>query len=240
VDELTLGTTPEDMACAKATGGYRLVHQLQPLDAITDTALIWTIAPYLEAKRIPETENVACSYRIDLDEKGRIFKANVGGYSNYRTCSKDLTDENDWVFTADIAGFYNHIYVHRVEGAVEHLDRSLKGVAEVLHEFLLNLNNRVSIGIPVGPAASIVVSELVLNEVDDFLRNHRTHATYTRYVDDFRFFSNSRSELEELWHDLSSFLYRAHRLTLANGKCSASIVFSGSGVLIVVHQQLNV
>lgn len=91
-------------------------------------------------------------------------------------------------------------------------------MGEVLHQFLLNLNNRVSIGIPVGPAASIVVSELVLNEVDEFLRNHRTHPTYTRYVDDFRFFSNSRSELEELWHDLSSFIYRAHRLTLANGK----------------------
>jgi hypothetical protein len=219
VDVAELGTTPEDMACAKATGGYRVVHQLLPLDTLTYTALASIIAPHLEQKRIPENEGVACSYRLDLDSsEGRFFKANADGYDTYRARSEDLSDSHEWVLLADISAFYNHIYIHRVEGAIQSLDRSLSTVASDLHGFLLNLNDRVSIGVPVGPAASIVVAELILNDVDQFLRAHRLRPEYTRYVDDFRFFSHSRSELEEIWHDLAGFLYRAHRLTLANGK----------------------
>jgi hypothetical protein len=214
-----LGTTPEDMACAKATGGYRIVHQLQPLDTITYCALSSIVAPHLELARIAENEGVACSYRLELDSSGRFFKQDADGYSIFRRRSVDLAATHAWVLVADIAGFYNHIYVHRVEGAVQKLDPALRTVASDLHEFLLNLNDRVSIGVPVGPAASVVVAELILNDIDQFLRTHHRHPTYTRYVDDFRFFSNSRSDLEEVWHDLASYLYRAQRLTLANGKC---------------------
>jgi hypothetical protein len=213
------GTTFEDMACAKARGGYRIVHQLLPIDTITYAALASLIAPHLEEKRRPESEGVACSYRIDLDASGQLFKPNVDGYGTFRAQSKELAEIYDWIFVADISGFYNHIYVHRVEGAVQRLDPALDSVASDLHAFLLNLNDRVSIGIPVGPAASIVVAELILNEVDDFLHTHRLRPSYTRYVDDFRFFSNSRIDLDTVWHDLAAFLYRAYRLTLADGKC---------------------
>ncbi len=217
-DVASLGTTPEDMSCAKASGGYRIVHQLLPLDTLTYTALVSIIAPHLEEKRLPRSEEIACSYRIDLGVDGRLFRANADGYATYRRRSEALAGIYDWVLVADIAGFYNHIYVHRIEGAIQTLDPALASVASDLHDFLLNLNDKVSIGIPVGPAASIVVAELILNDVDQFLRAHRLKPEYTRYVDDFRFFSNSRLDLEEVWHDLSGFLYRAHRLTLANGK----------------------
>ena len=88
-----------------------------------------------------------------------------------------------------------------------------------IEEFLLNLNQRISVGIPIGPAASIIFAEAVLLDVDEFIRTQaKGTIQYVRYVDDFRLFSDSRCDLEEIQHELTSYLYRAHRLTLAAGK----------------------
>lgn len=232
-----LGTTPEDMACAKSTGGFRIVHQLQPLDTLAYTALAHTIAPHLESKRIPENERVGCSYRLQPDTSGRFFKPNYDGFHVFTSQSVELSQTHEWVLLADIAGFYNHVYVHRIEGAIQDLDPALSAVANDAHEFLLNLNDRVSIGIPVGPAASIVFSELILNEIDQFTRAHRLHLSHTRYADDFRFFSNSKSDLAEFWHDLSAYLYRAQRLSLAATK--SRIVSSGQFREMIIASDTN-
>src|SRR5262245_28965344 len=93
-DVTQLGVTPEDMACAKAVVGFRIVHQLQPLDVITYTALASVIAPHLEAARISEQEGVACSYRVALDSKGRFFRSDTDGYSVYRQRSAELADSH--------------------------------------------------------------------------------------------------------------------------------------------------
>jgi hypothetical protein len=185
----SVATTPEDIACGKATGGFRIVHQLQPLDTLTYTALAGIIAPHLEERRPAISEGIACSYRVDSDTNGRFFRADYDGYGFFRKRSDDLATSHSWVLLLDIASFYNHIYVHRVEGAVEKLDPALKTTASALHEFLLALNDRVSIGIPVGPAASIILAEAVLNDLDEYLRDHQGRCPYTRYVDDFRIFS---------------------------------------------------
>lgn len=48
----------------KADGTFRIVHDLDPLDALIYTALVYGISTQVEEYRIPETENIACSYRI--------------------------------------------------------------------------------------------------------------------------------------------------------------------------------
>jgi reverse transcriptase-like protein len=217
----SLGQLPRDLAATKAGGGFRMVHQLVPIDTVTYTALAHRIAPYLEAQRLPLNDGVVCSYRIDINATGgRFFIPESTGYDVYRTRSADLSNTYQYVLLLDIAGFYNHIYLHRVQGTVEQLDGSLKEISTELEQFLLNTNKRLSIGIPVGPAASVILAETILHDIDLFIQARRPSLPYTRYADDFRVFSDSKSALNDLWHDLTRYLYRSHRLSLATDKSS--------------------
>jgi hypothetical protein len=112
--------------------------------------------------------------------------------------------------------FYNQIYLHRLNNAIESADATLKPVADDIETFLSALNIKSSQGVPVGPAASIVMSEAVLIDVDIFIRDHGMK--HTRYVDDIRVFSNSTRELYKLLERLTLYLYENHRLTLAAEK----------------------
>jgi hypothetical protein len=60
------------------------------------------------------------------------------------------------------------------------------------------------------------LAEIALDDVDDFLL--RREATHLRYVDDFRIFCRSRREAIALKHDLTEYLYTAHRLSLESSK----------------------
>lgn len=101
---------------------------------------------------------------------------------------------------------------------IESLDSSLSSVSKSLHDFLLNINERISIGIPVGPAASIVLAEAILLDLDNYILRNFSKVEHTRYVDDFRVFAKSKTELLDLWNDLARYMYNTHRLTLANDK----------------------
>jgi len=215
-----MGDAPVIVAAPKGRTGYRLVHQLQPLDAIAYTALAHVVAEDVETRRSPRSDETVYSYRIAVADDGRFFDEEHDGYRAYHARAMELSMWHSYVLSVDIASFYNHIYIHRLQGALEQCGLGLRSISKTVEEFLLHLNQRQSIGIPVGPSASIVFAEALLVDVDDFLRRHFPHVAYVRYVDDFRFFAGSALELEDVHHELTSYLYRAHRLTLASGKTS--------------------
>lgn len=198
----------------KPRGGYRIVHQMDVLDCLVYTALAHSVAEPVEAARMPLASSTACAYRINLGE-GSFFGSG-NGYDTFRERSRQLADSYGFVLTADIVDFYNQIYLHRVQNAVAHAAPSFVEAANDIERFLLALNTKTSQGLPVGPAASIVFSEAVLNDVDSFLSD--SGVTHTRYVDDFRIFANSRIELEKMHQELCVYLHSAHRLSLATEK----------------------
>jgi hypothetical protein len=216
-----MGEPPMSMAAPKSGGGYRVVHQLQPLDTLTFTAAAHAAAESVEKRRQPKQKRIVCSYRIDLNAEGRFFDQDHDGYKTYHDRSAELADRYKYVLTVDIASFYNHIYVHRLQNSIEQCSNELRVPSQAIEEFLLNINQRQSVGIPIGPAASIIFSEAVLIDVDEFLGSSMpVGVKYVRYVDDFRFFCDSIYKLERVHHELTSYLYRAHRLTLSGGKTS--------------------
>lgn len=214
--EINLTTyTPDSsvrMLVPKAAGGFRVVAQLDPIDALIYTALAYEAAVQIESRRIPADQHVACSYRVDIDSKGRLFAAE-SGWPEYHSRSQKLSDDKQYthVLVADIADFYNQIYTHRVQSALE-----LAGIDSVrannIEKFLLLLSAKQSRGLPVGPTASILFAEAALIDVDDFLL--RQGAPFTRFVDDFRVFCKSRTEAIKIQHDLTEYMYTSHRLIL--------------------------
>lgn len=212
-----LGRLPLSMQAPKARGGYRVVHDPNPLDSLAYTAIAYTLSPYIESRRVNLGDRVF-SYRLNVNDQGNFFDEEHNGFSAYTLRSFELSQSFNYVLIADIVAFYNQIYLHRLQSAIELCDSSLTDISSAVEEFMLNLNERVSIGIPVGPAPSIILAETALLDVDQWI--YQRGFEYVRYVDDFRIFSNSELELETLLQDLVGYLYKNHRLTLSSEKTS--------------------
>jgi hypothetical protein len=111
-----LVTPPTTMTIAKPNGGFRVVHQLEPLDALVYTAVAAEVAHAVEVARVSAEHNVACSYRIALAD-GSFF-ATGSGWQAFVEKTEQLAEQFVYVLVTDITDFYNQIYLHRVNNAV--------------------------------------------------------------------------------------------------------------------------
>lgn len=208
-------TIPKVFAAPKSKGGFRIVHQLDPLNAIIYTALAFLIAEKVEQARMPKESKIACSYRIAISDNGDFFE-NGKFYDDFLTKSEELAQQYEYVLKTDITDFYNQIYIHRLQNAIETADKSLYELSLDIERFILNLNSNASKGIPVGPAASIVFSEALMIDVDNFISN--CGFEFTRYVDDFRIFAHTKKDLDKILEEFTKYLYEQHRLNLSSSK----------------------
>ncbi len=200
----------------KHHGGFRVATQLDPLDSLIYCSIIHEAAEDIEKSRVSSER--ACSYRLAPAADGTLFSSQEGGWSDFQIHSRRLVADKSvtYVLTADLADFYSHASHHRIENALEtaNINRLRAGNVEAL---LGGLNaNHHSRGIPVGPYPSIVLAEICLNDVDMFLL--RKGLVHVRYVDDFRVFCRSYGEALRALHDLTEYLFTAHRLALQTNK----------------------
>ena len=98
------------MLVPKPGGGFRAAVQLDPLDALVYTALIYEEAERIEKYRVPASRRVACSFRVGLDPDGGFF-APGNGESDFHVRSQELVGSRKYrhVLLADIADFYNQV-----------------------------------------------------------------------------------------------------------------------------------
>lgn len=209
-----LVSIPYNSTILKARGGYRVVHQLEPMEAVAYTAMAYEVGEAIETMRPPTSERIACSYRIKI-ANGSLFDGG-SGWNDFKEKSKELADQNNFAAITDISDFYNQIYLHRLQNAIEASDPTNKSMASDIEGFLLAMNNKASQGVPVGPAASVIMAEAVMIDIDAFIS--QCEVSHTRYVDDIRMFSNSKENLARAIERLTLYLYENHRLTLATDK----------------------
>ena len=215
--ELELSTVPPSSSrtlfVPKPSGGFRAATQLDPLDGLIYAALAFEAAAPVETSRVAPEQFVACSYRLAPSEKGQLFEGSADGWASFHSQSKSLANKKSCthVVIADISDFYNQIYHHRLQNSL-----SSAGIPdprpENIEKFLGRITAKQSRGIPVGPAASILFAESCLNDVDRRLIS--CHYKHVRYVDDFRIFCKSEREAVGALHELSRYLFTAHRLSL--------------------------
>lgn len=195
--------------------GYRIATQLDPLDTLLLTALVYEVGEYIEQVRVPSTDNVVLSYRFDPDKKGRLYSKNFS-YDTFRRQSLKLANivESGWVVLTDISDFYLRLYLHPLENALNEAVPS--DHAKVITRLIKDWNMRVSYGIPVGPAATRLLAELAINDIDSYLLDHQI--IYCRYSDDFRLFAPTKSQAFKQLALLAEVLYKNHGLTLQEAK----------------------
>ena len=195
--------------------GYRLVTQLDPIDTLLFTALVYEVGREIEAVRVSRQEHIVHSYRFEPDDRGGLYSREFS-YETFRRQSLYLAKKNihGWVILTDISDFFLRIYLHRLDNAlrqaipVEH--------ARAIYRLIKQWNQNVSYSIPVGPAPSLLLAELAIVDIDNALYNRGI--VYCRYSDDFRLFASTKAQALQELSVLANTLYANHGLTLQESK----------------------
>lgn len=192
--------------------GFRIATQLDPLDMLFFTALIYETGEDIELSRIPLAEKISLSSRFGPNNIDFFFFSRNTGYSDYQQHSRELAEKYEYVVCTDIADFYPRIYLHRLETAVQSAIKSQASHVTAIIQLIKSWNHNVSYGIPVGNNPSRLLAELVIDDVDRILLAEKI--IFTRFVDDYRLFCKSEQDAYKCLARLANVLYENHGLTL--------------------------
>ena len=200
----------------KAYGGFRMGTQLDPLDSLFYTALVYTLGPKIEASRLPISAGVAIAHRFRRNAKGDMWTEG-GTWADFQRRSRELVEAEgvSVVLKADIADFYLRIYHHPLENRLRAANvrpAYIKALLRLLNEW----NGNVSYGIPIGQAASRLLAELVLDDIDRALIGEGFR--HCRWIDDFRIFCATEREANRALAFLTKALSENHGLGLQQSK----------------------
>jgi hypothetical protein len=197
--------------------GFRISTQLDPLDFLIFTALLREIGEKLEAQRIPLPDNIVHSYRFSPESDGRMFSDKYT-YRTFQQASHEACNSlrPSHVVIADIADFFPRLYTHRIDNAVS----TALGIGHMHAAAIKNLIGHwagaYSYGIPVGSAASRLIAEVTISDIDQLLLSEGMN--YVRYSDDFRVFCSSEAEAYKNLTLIARSLMESHGLTPQQNK----------------------
>lgn len=194
----------------------RPVQVLDPLDEILYTGLVIRIGSAIESARLPMSKRVAFSHRFSTTSATAFYEEHPT-WNEFEDEIATRSRSADYVATADIVDFYPRVNHHRLEN-------SLKDMCGAAHEYeiralmalLSDWSGRNSYGIPTGPAASALLAEAALHEVDDFLASRGID--FVRWVDDYRIFGKSEADCLRSLYQLGARLLSTQGLSLNMAK----------------------
>lgn len=201
----------------KSRFGFRTATQLAPLDSIVFLGLVYEIAKDLESTRDPSGSLRVFSHRVKRSaDDGQLYDPtwNFDRFKEQMKFSCNGNYQGGWVVSTDVADFYSRIYHHPLENQLRAATEMQSHVDAIMH-LLSQWNFTVSSGLPVGPAASRILAEMALVDVDRTLSDQGID--YCRFSDDFRLFARSEREAHERLAILATALGESH-LTLSERK----------------------
>lgn len=114
-----------------------------------------------------------------------------------------ISSNSRYVLKTDISRYYPTIYTHSIPWAChgksfakQKSNRGNEHYGNLLDLTVRNTQDQQTIGIPIGPDSSLVISELIGAAMDKQIYSE-TKAQGIRYLDDMYFFFNSISDAEE-------------------------------------------
>ena len=118
---------------------------------------------------------------------------------------------------ADIANFYPSIYSHSVPWAVAGLAEAKKNRRKKTWyndlDRAIQLNKRGETqGIPIGPATSSIIAEIILARVDDELRRTHSNLSFVRYLDDYKAYCKTEEQAQAFINTLTTELAKYNLL----------------------------
>lgn len=199
--------------------GFRWATQLDPLWNAYLLGLVLSIADDIETARIPKDEDIIFSYRYLWDDAGADMFDHQYSWRSFMQRSLDLAAETKFVVSCDISEFYPRLNHHRLENALKQLRMKGDQPSKIL-DFLGNYSNTYSFGIPVGGPAARLLSEIVLNQIDQLLRAEGIK--FCRFADDYHLFCETYEDAFRSLVFLSERLLQNQGLQLQKSKTRIS------------------
>jgi hypothetical protein len=164
-------------------------------------------------KFIEEGPNSKIKPELRLD--GRVMVMNYEDHLSQQLRVNDLSFSNKFRVSADIANCFNSIYSHAIPWAAVGLNIAKsnrdKNWYNNLDKFQRNTKRGETQGIPIGPATSSFVVEIILQTIDQKLAEKGF--TFERYVDDYTCFCKTNEKAQDFLLLLGQLLAE-YKLTL--------------------------
>lgn len=193
---------------------FRSATQLDPVDSLLFSAIMWKYGAKIEARRIPVADRRVFSHRFAPSPNGRFYAEEPGWHEFWRR-SRDLAEEHGWVVVADLTDYYNQIYHHVLENELKEAGLP-NGIRKTLKALVTHLTQAVSRGLPVGPHGTHLLAEAALSPIDRSLLAHGLE--FCRFVDDIHIFCESEEDAIIALNELATIVDQQQRLTLQRQK----------------------
>lgn len=198
----------------KDTLAYRKATQLDPIDSIFLTAIIYEFGQKIEDNRIKIEDKKVFSYRFNPQEDFSLYDPDISWIDFWKSC-KVKAEEYKYAVYLDISDFYNQIYHHTIENQL--IDAGFPNhVTKWLISLFESVTAKVSRGIPVGSHSTHLIAELVMIAIDESMTLKGFN--YCRYVDDIIIFCETYEESSIIINKMAELLDKQQRLTLQNQK----------------------
>lgn len=195
--------------------GFRWATQIDPIWNAYFLGLVLSLAPDIENQRISANENIVFSHRFQPEDDYTLFDRR--GWMKFRQESETQAAAHQYVVSVDIADFYGRLYHHRIENLLKYVDHDGARTSQIMR-LLSSFSHGVSYGLPVGGPGARILSELVLNSMDQLLLSQSPRFKFVRYADDYRFFVNDLETAHRAIGFLSEKLQRNEGLSLQRSK----------------------
>lgn len=193
---------------------YRAATQLDPLDSIIFTALIYQFGQLIEDKRRPIHESTVFSYRFDPSDDGELYQSH-GAWNAFWSHCLEMSREHNFALLVDVSDFYNQVYHHTIENRL--IDSGLPNQAtNWIKRLLESVTSKVSRGIPIGPHPAHLLAEASFIPIDNSLLARGI--TFCRFVDDIVIFADDELSLRTSVYQVAEILDKQQRLQLQNSK----------------------
>jgi hypothetical protein len=201
----------------KLSGAQRVVHRLDPIDSVIYTAMAHQIHDTMREIGGPPTARLA-SARIEPAASGAFFSTVRNAWKQHTERVEQLAGKypEGYVLMTDIMDFFGRIQPARLATMLSDPCGAQVPLAPALGRFLSSLNTASNRGIPVGPAASMVLSEVVLAAMDREITNYTPD--FARWGDDLRIFFDTQQAAHDAQRGLSDHMHKVHEMMLAPQK----------------------
>lgn len=168
---------------------------------------------YEEDEEVILEEDIAVGF-IGYDETNKFFKES-------KLQRFKIESTYPYVLQMDLSKFFENIYTHLLSKSMLCDSERFGSYLLWLDEFNQKINDAHTKGIIQGPISSKISAELFQlsldQEIVELIKKVKLDINFTRYVDDYRFFSKRNSDLEFIKHHLIK-LFRKYELSFNDSK----------------------
>lgn len=198
----------------KSEFSYRLATQLDPIDSIMLSSIIYEYGNLIENKRRPIDEKRVFNYRFKPSDDGYLYDRD-NAWKNFWSNCKEKMNNYKYAVYMDISDFYNQIYHHVIENQLIECGFPNE-IKKTLMNLFESLTQKVSRGIPIGPHSVHLIAEMSLIPVDNSLVIKGFE--FCRFSDDIVIFCNEEIDTRIVIYEMAQILDKQQKLVLQKQK----------------------